>query len=117
MQTTTSSKWMAITVALIVIGAIPVFAAKQTEGKQAAAKVTATAKISVTSKNGEAKVIYNGQQVFAGPTTGQVSTRCVSNNGKEYAAAFDGDKVIWENTPGAADQLQKKAGAGSALKP
>jgi hypothetical protein len=65
------------------------------------------ANINVTSENGQTKVVYKGQEVFSGPTSGQVSAQAVNDNGQEYAAAFDGDKVIWENTPGAASHLKK----------
>jgi hypothetical protein len=63
----------------------------------------------VRNVNGQTTVTYKGEEVFSGQTTGAVSGRSSSVNGTEYAAAFDGDKVLWENVSGAAEQL--KAGA------
>jgi hypothetical protein len=62
--------------------------------------------ISVNNINGQTTVTWNGEQVFSGPTKGFVSTRCNSVNGTQYAAAFDGNAVIWENVPGAAEKLR-----------
>ena len=66
--------------------------------------------IRVTSENGQTKVYYKGREVFAGQSSGKVSARAINENGQEYAAAFDEDKVLWENTPGAAQHLQEKGG-------
>ena len=62
--------------------------------------------IKVTSENGQTKVYYKGKEVFDGKTSGKVSAKASSENGAEYAAAFDGDKVIWENASGAAGHLK-----------
>jgi hypothetical protein len=62
--------------------------------------------MSTKTENGQTTITYNGQQVFTGPTTGQVSTRTMNENGQEYAAAFDGKKVLWENMSGAAEHLK-----------
>lgn len=56
----------------------------------------------VNTVNGQTTVIYNGKEVFSGPTKGKVTSRSVSRNGKNYAAAWDEDTVLWENVPGAA---------------
>ena len=56
--------------------------------------------------NGKTTITYNGQQVYSGQTTGMVSTKASNENGEEYAAAFDGDKVLWENRSGAAEKLK-----------
>ncbi|MFM1769118.1 MAG: hypothetical protein RJA22_1647 [Verrucomicrobiota bacterium] len=61
--------------------------------------------LQVLSANGKAKVLYQGSQVWSGPVQGTASARSRSVNGKDYAAAFDGDKVLWENVPGAAKQV------------
>lgn len=62
--------------------------------------------LSVSTVNGQTTVIYNGKEVFSGPTNGKVTSRSVSRNGKNYAAAWDGDTVIWENVKGAAGQAK-----------
>lgn len=67
----------------------------------------ADAGISSTTKNGKTTVTYKGKQVFSGSTAGVVMTRSASENGKEWAAAFDGDKVLWENEPGASQHLKQ----------
>ena len=55
--------------------------------------------------NGQAKVTWQGKQVFAGPVKGHPTARSGSANGKELAAVFDDETVVWENMPGAAKQL------------
>lgn len=62
--------------------------------------------ISVSTNNGQTTVTYNGKEVFSGPTKGKVTSRAASRNGKDYAAAWDDDKVIWENVKGAAEMLK-----------
>lgn len=58
--------------------------------------------LSVSTVNGQTTVNYNGKEVFSGPTKGKVTSRSVSRNGKNYAAAWENDRVLWENVPGAA---------------
>lgn len=67
---------------------------------------SASTGVHVTTSNGQAVVTFNGKEVYAGPAKGQVSSLSRNNNGVEYAAAFDGDTLLWENVPGAAQQLQ-----------
>lgn len=62
--------------------------------------------ISTKTVNGSTVVTFQGKDISVGPTQGQVSARTTSVNGTIYAAAFDGDRVIWENLPGAAQQLK-----------
>jgi hypothetical protein len=71
--------------------------------------------IAVNSVNGQTVVTWNGEKVFTGPTKGQVSARTSNVNGIQYAAAFDGDIVIWENVPGAAQQLGPSQGGTAGL--
>jgi len=106
METKIKNLLMAV-VAVILIGVIPVFGAKKHQFQQDGA---ATADISAETENGQTTVIFKGKQVFRGLTTGKVSARCSNGNGNEYAAAFDGDKVIWENRSGAAKHLKQKNG-------
>ena len=72
-----------------------------------AEKKAAPPPLSVNTVHGQTTVTYQGKQVFSGPTTGKVTARSLTSNGKEFAAVFDGDKVIWENEPGAARHLKK----------
>ena len=66
-----------------------------------------TCTLSAKTENGQTTITHNGRPVFAGPTTGPISTFSMNENGQEYAAALDGDKVLWENTPGAAEHFKK----------
>jgi len=75
---------------VLVIGATPLLAAD----------------LRVTTENGVTTVVYNGQQVFKGNTTGKISSKAVSDNGVELAAAYDDERVIWENVAGAGQQLK-----------
>jgi hypothetical protein len=62
--------------------------------------------ISVSTVNGQTVAYWNGEQVFPGPTKGKVFANCFNMNGTQYAAAFNGDTVIWENVPGAAEHFK-----------
>jgi len=70
--------------------------------------------VSVSTVNGETVVTANGQEVYRGPTRGPVSSVSRSENGVEYSAIMDGDRVLWESSPGAAGNLPSdgKAGGG-----
>lgn len=65
--------------------------------------------VSVETVNGQAKVTWQGKQVFAGPVKGHPTARSSSENGKETATVLDGDRVLWESHPGAAKQLGSSA--------
>lgn len=56
--------------------------------------------------NGSTVIRYGGREFPVGRTRGLVTTRAVSLQGHEYAAAFEDGRVIWESTPGAAQQLR-----------
>jgi hypothetical protein len=62
---------------------------------------------SVKTVDGHTVVMANGKEVWAGPTRGRVVARSHTVNGASFSAVFDGDKVIWENVPGAAAQLNQ----------
>lgn len=68
---------------------------------------SSSAGISAKTVNGKTTITYKGEEVFSGPTSGRVSTKSMNINGDESAAAFDGDKVLWESKSGAADALRK----------
>lgn len=65
------------------------------------------ADIRVATENGVTTVVFNGQNVFTGTTTGTVSSKSAAANGIELAAAYDDDRVIWENVPGAGQYLRQ----------
>jgi hypothetical protein len=67
---------------------------------------TAAAGISVSTANGKTTLTYKGKEVWTGKTSGRVTARSKAVNDQEYAAAFDGTKVIWESSPGAAKQVK-----------
>jgi hypothetical protein len=62
--------------------------------------------LSVNTSNGTTVVTYEGKEVFRGPTHSHVAGHSASTNGVTWAAAFEGDRVLWENQPGAADHLK-----------
>ena len=87
-------------------------------GDQAAPPSASTASggISCSVANGQGKVAYKGQEVWKGKVEHGLSGTASTINGTELAAAFDGDKVVWENVSGAAKQLKPKAKAEGAPK-
>ena len=112
---TTAAVWL-LSASLIMLSAMTSAGAekhkRRTADKNASDASTNTgantgSSISAKTENGQTKIIYKGKQVFAGPTSGKVSALCSNENGTEYAAAFDGDKMLWENTPGASGHLKK----------
>lgn len=70
--------------------------------------------VSISTVNGETVVTANGRELYRGPTHGAVSSVSRSENGVEYSAVMDGDRVLWESSPGAAGKLPSggKAGGG-----
>lgn len=71
--------------------------------------------LSVSTVNGQSVVTLNGKQIYTGPTKGQVSSRSSNINGVDYSAVFDGETLLWENVPGAAQQLQSSGGAPTGI--
>jgi hypothetical protein len=67
---------------------------------------SALSSFNVRTINGQTVVIWNGRQVFSGPTKTAPRARSSTINGQEFAAVFDGDQVIWENVRGAGEQLK-----------
>ena len=67
--------------------------------------------ISTSTTNGETVVHWNGKEVFRGAANGPIAAKSRTVNGEEFAAVFAGDRVLWENKPGAA------AAIGSAPAP
>lgn len=81
-------------------------ASAQNLGKIKQSARTAAAGISVSTQNGVSTITYQGKAVWTGKTTGQVLGRSKTVNNVSYAAAFDGNKVIWENVPGAGAKVK-----------
>lgn len=67
---------------------------------------TAAAGLVVSYENGKSTVVYEGRKVFEGATKAKASGAVKNVNGVQYAAAFDGDKVIWENVKGAGSKVK-----------
>ena len=78
----------------------------EADGGGSPSSVASGTGVSVKTVNGQTTVTYKGEVVFKGQTSGLVSARSSSVNGTEYAAAFDGDKVLWENASGAAEHVK-----------
>ena len=66
--------------------------------------------VRIVSINGLTRVNWQGKEVFAGATTGPVTSHSVSTNGAHCAAVFSGDKVLWESAPGAAALVKASVG-------
>ena len=94
---------MALTLAT---GFVTTNASGQNIGKIKQGARTAAAGISVSTQNGVSTITYQGKQVWSGKTTGQVLGRSKMVGDVSYAAAFDGNKVIWENVPGAGAKVK-----------
>ena len=60
-------------------------------------------KISVATEKNITTIKYKGKIVFRGRTKGHVKGLSRTVDKKEYAAAFDGNKLLWENRSGAAE--------------
>ena len=67
---------------------------------------TEAAGITIKTVNGRTVIVYQGQEFSVGPTRGKLSAKTKSADGEDYAATFEGDRVIWENVPGAAKQVK-----------
>jgi hypothetical protein len=63
--------------------------------------------ISTSTINSHTVITFNGNQVWEGDTKGPVRAKSVSDNGVTFAAAFEGERVLWENSPGAAEHLKQ----------
>ena len=68
----------------------------------------ASSGISVTNRNGDVTVTWKGKVVFTGKATGRVSGKSSNENGVEFAAAFDANRLLWENVPGAGAKLNDR---------
>lgn len=92
--------------AILVTGFATSTAFAQNLGKIKQSARTAAAGISVSTQNGVSTVTCQGKQVWSGKTTGKVLGRSKMVGDVSYAAAFDGNKVIWENVPGAGAKVK-----------
>ena len=57
--------------------------------------------IATSSVNGDAVVTWNGAVVWQGRTQNALRAAAITTNGRDLAAAFDGEKTVWESEPGA----------------
>ena len=63
------------------------------------------ARLRTTTVGGNTAVFFNDREVFSGPTRSVVTTKSLVVGTAAYAAAWDGNKLLWENVSGAAAQL------------
>jgi hypothetical protein len=62
--------------------------------------------ISTQIVNGETVINWQKKEVWRGTTSGFLVCKSKALNGVEIAAAFDGDKTIWESEPGAGARVK-----------
>ena len=62
--------------------------------------------VQVDVKNGQGTIRLNGEEVWSGEVEGNLTSRSSNVNGEENAAVFDGDTVLWESSPGAAERVK-----------
>lgn len=54
--------------------------------------------VSVSTTDGETIVTVDGREVFRGPTKGSVTTTSRNDDGVEYNAVLEGDRILWESS-------------------
>lgn len=62
--------------------------------------------VNIKTINGSTVIVYHGQEFSVGPTKDNLTARTKSSGGEDFAAAFEGNRVIWENVPGAAKKVK-----------
>ena len=62
--------------------------------------------IHIKNVDGSTVIVYRGQEFSVGPTKGDLSGKTKRIQGQDYAAVFEGNRVVWENTPGAARRVK-----------
>jgi len=62
-------------------------------------------RLNVNTNNGYTTVLFNGEKVFSGKTSGKVLTDSEIRNCKGYAAVWDGRILIWQSSEEAASVL------------
>ncbi len=96
--------------------AIPDLADLIDQAKAKANQNAAEANLSTTVINGKGTITYNGKKVWQGPVKKDLKafSKATSTNEDgeqektEYAAVWDGNKLVWENTPGAGAALESE---------
>lgn len=68
--------------------------------------LSVSAGVTVTTVNGVSTVTWKDKAVWTGKTANSVRAQAQTVDGVEYAAAWDGTRVIWENVPGAAEKVK-----------
>ena len=86
--------------------AAPAEAEKPQNATTKSSSQASSSSISTRTENGQTTITCNGKEVWHGPTSNAVKSQSVSRNGNTFAAAFDGDKVIWESEEGAGAKVQ-----------
>ncbi|QTN33469.1 hypothetical protein HZ994_14460 [Akkermansiaceae bacterium] len=117
MEYTCALKAVALTSTLVITNyafANPDLADLIDQAKAKANQNAAEAKLSTSVINGKGTITYNGKKVWLGPVKKDLKAfskaMSSSENGDqkstEYAAVWDGDKLVWENMPGAGAALE-----------
>lgn len=93
--------------ALLITGALNITSASaQNIGSLPGKAKTAGAGLVVSFDGTKSTVTYQGQKVFEGATKAKAVGLVKNVNGVQYAAAFDGSRVIWENVKGASAKVR-----------
>lgn len=80
-------------------------------------KKNAKSQIEVKVVDGETTVRFKGKEVWKGKTDGAVRGMAQEMDGEIHAAAFEGEKVIWENVKGAGAKLKNQKVPAQPLRP
>ena len=69
----------------------------------------------VVNQNGQTVVSWKGQEVFSGATEGPAAGQCIRYMNEDFAVAYAGDTLLWENVPGAAQKVKSAIAASVNL--
>lgn len=69
----------------------------------------------VVNLNGQTTVTWKGQEVFSGATEGPVAGQSIRYMNEDFAVAYAGDTLLWENVPGAAQKIKSAKAASVNL--
>jgi len=94
----------ALLLSISLLSITPAFA--QNIGSLPGKAKTTGAGLVVSFDAGKSTVTYQGRKVFEGPTKQKAVGMVKNVNGVQYAAAFDGTRMIWENVKGASAKVR-----------
>jgi hypothetical protein len=79
---------------------------KSARSSGAPTKVQSQGNLMCQTVEGIARVRWNGKQVYCGSVKNAATVKSKPVGGTVYGAVFDGNQVIWETAPGAANKLK-----------